>query len=374
MTTPAPPLVVFVAETRTGRVITNGIPISAVPRTGFRINSEGPLSFTVPMSASFNKRQIADFLYPWKYSFGVRFGSFIVQYGPLTEYPEYDPVGEDWSFDCAGMWKLFNTKRALLFDRNYTGLSRRDQFIRFVTDDLAQTNGDLPIDLPALNGVAGSGALYPASKYSWVGELLRDQTDDGDDGLEAEFRPYFPDTSSMDFVRHRVDLARFLGRQDVAHQWRSNQGLMVATPTGGGSRIADVYIVPGQSSGATVLVGQQQASGEGLLSAQNWPLLHDVDNSHSSVSSAAQLQGFANGNYAAFHRGSRLVQARVRVNPPDGLGPRLGQWNLGDVGNFQVSGYFGVPDGAYVCRIIGADLASLEDIDLELMLIAEVLS
>jgi len=372
MTAPTPPLALFVAETRTGRVVMNDLPLSAVPRAGWRINAEGPLSFTVPMSASFNRKQIADFIYPWRYSFGVRCGSFVLQYGPLSEHPEYDPEGEDWSFDCGGMWKLFNTRRALLVDRNYVGLSRRDQFIRFLTDDMAQTNGDLPIDLPALNGVAGAGALYPGSKYSWVGELLRDQTDDGDDGLEAEFRPYFPDTTAMDFVRHRVDLAQFLGRQDRRHQWISNSGLVMAAPVGGGSRIADVYIVPGTSSGTVTLKGQQQAAGGDILANQGWPLLHDVDGSHSSVSSQVQLQGYANGNWVAYHRGSRIVRARVRMNPPDGSGPKLGSWSLGDVGDFQVMGYLGVPDGVYTCRIIGADLATLEDIDLELMLIAEV--
>jgi hypothetical protein len=374
MTAPTPSLVLFVAETRTGRVIIDGIPISAVPRAGWRINSEGPLSFTVPMSAEFNKRQIVDFLYPWRYSFGVRSGSFILQYGPLTEFPEYDPAEETWSFDCAGMWKLFNAKRVLLADRNYVGLSRRDQFIRFLTDDLAQTNGSLPIDLPALNGVVGSGALYPGSKFSWVGELLRDQTDDGSDGLEAEFRPYFPDTTAMDFVRHRVDLARFLGRQDRAHKWLTNTGLVLATPIGGGARIADLYIVPGTSSGTVVLSGQYQGTGESVLANAGWPLLHDVDGSHSSVASQAQLQGYASGNWTAFHRGARIVRARVRANPTAGQGPRLGEWGLGDIGDFQLAGYLGVPDGTYTCRIIGADLVSLEDVELELMLVSEVMA
>jgi len=375
MTSPEPDLAVFVAETRTGRVLWNGIPISSVPRAGYRINTEGSLAFSVPMSAAFSKTQIVDFLYPWKYSFGVRFGSFIIQYGPLVTHPSYDAEAETWEFTCAGLWKFFNTKRILRVTKDCTGLSSNDIFRKLLADDLAQTNGDLPVDLPGNNGLGGVGQVFEGAKISYIGELLRDQTDDGNNPLECEFRPYFPDTTVMDYVRHRVDLKPYLGTQTRAYQWTNNQGsLIVAAPEGGGDRIADIYIVPGQSSGADLRYGLQQAVGGDALAAQGWPLMYDLDGTHSSVSDQVVLQGYANGNWIAFHNGPRTISARVRINPPEGRGPRIGEWTLGDLGRFQVAGYLGVPDGAYVARILGVDLVSLEDIELELMLISEVLA
>lgn len=375
MTAPASPLAVFVAETRTGRVLSSSLPYSDVPTAGYRINSEGPLSFSVPMSASFGKREILDYLYPWKYSFGVRIGSFILQYGPLTVNPEYDPTTESWTFDCTGIWGFFNKKRILRVNRTYPGYSRFDVFRQLLADDLAQTNGDMPIDLPALNGAGGPGADFPAGKFSPIGELIRDQTDVGDVSLEAEFRPYFPDESSMSTVRHRLDLGSYLGRQTFYHRWVSSGSLVVASPVGGGERIADIYIVPGQSNGDDVLVGQVDVSASLMdgLQNQGWPLLMDLDTTHTSADSVTDLNSYAAGNYNAFHRGARVVKARVRTNPPDGQGPRIVDWRLGDYGAFTVAGYLGIPNGTYICRIVGASLATLDDIDLELILVSEVM-
>lgn len=366
----------FIVDMRTGSVVYKGLPFSGLPRTGKRINTEGPLSLTVPMSKSFARAEVTPFLTPWRYGMGVAFGSEIVQCGPITDYPEYDPEGESWSFDCGGLWLLFNRKRFLVFSRDYVGSSRHDVVVRLLTDDLAQINGDLPVDLPALDGLGGVGGFYPWGKFSAIGEIIKDQTDDRD-GVEVDFRPYFVDTRRLDAVRWRVDIgAPYLGRQDRAHKWVSNRTLVSAQPIGGGARIADLYIVPGQSSGDVFLFGVADPAFNAAmaLAAQGWPLLMDLDTSHTSESNQATLTGFADGNYSAFHGGYRLVKARVRVNPRQGDGPRLAEWNLGDIGEFQVSGYIGVPDGVYFGRIIGAELVTLEDMDLELQLISEVLS
>jgi hypothetical protein len=325
------------------------------------------------MSAYFNKQEIVDYLYPWKYSFGVRMGSFILQYGPLTVNPEYDPESETWTFDCTGMWGFFNKKRFLRAERIYANASRFDIFRNLLSDDLAQTNGDLPIDLPNADGVVGPGAEFPAGKFSAIGELIRDQTDVGDVSLEAEFRPYFTDETTMGFVRHRLNLAPYLGRQEFAHQWSTQGSLVVATQIGGGERIADVYIVPGQSNADAVLFGEYDVSASPTdgLAQQSWPLLIDLDTTHTSADSVDDLNSYAQGNYSAFHRGARVMKARVRMDPAPGTGPRLVDWTLGDYGDFLVLGYLGVPDGVYRCRIVGASLATLEDIDLELVLVSE---
>jgi hypothetical protein len=182
---------------------------------------------------------------------------------------------------------------------------------------------------------------------------------------------------SRNAVRWRVDIgAPYLGRQDRAHEWVANRTLVSAQPIGGGSRIADLYLVPGQSSGDVFLFGVADPAYNAslALAAQGWPLLMDLDTSHTSESNQDTLTGFADGNFSAFHNGYRIVKARVRMNPRPGDGPRLAEWSLGDLGRFQVRGYIGVPDGVYYCRIIGAEPATLEELELELQLVSEVLA
>jgi len=365
----------FIVDIRTGKVVYKGLPFSSLPRTGKRINTEGPLSIDVPMTAFFDRDEITPFLTPWRYGIGVAYDAEIIQCGPISENPEYDPEEERWSFTAGGMWLLFNRKRVLVFTRDYRGISRHDVVVRLLNDDMAQLNGDLPIDVPALDGKVGVGGLYLWGKFSFIGEIIKDQTDD-DDGVEVDFRPYFTDARQRTQVRWRCDIGSpYLGRQDRAHEWVSNRTLVTARPVGGGDRVADLYIVPGSSSGDTFLFGSANAAfGPNALAAQGWPLLMDLDTSHTSVADQATLTGFADGNFNAFHGGTKLVTATVRVNPRQGDGPRLAEWALGDLGRFQVKGYIGVPDGVYWARIIGADLVTLEDLALELQLISAVVS
>lgn len=368
-------LSLFVCETRTGRVVERDIPLSGIPRTGKRINTEGPLSFSVPMSRWFEKESVKNFIHPWRYSYGVEIGNEILQCGPLVIHPEYDPDGETWQFDCAGMWRLFNDKRVLVFTRDYPNASRHDIVRKLLADDMAQINGDLPLDLPDLDNRVGPGGRFEWAKFSYVGSLLKDQTDDGTDGVEIEMKPYYPDTTNKDTVRWKVGIGSpNLGDTVNVKNWYQNNSLVSATPVGDGSRIADLYIVPGQTSGDTFLFGAKNAyPSSDALQLQGYPLLMDLDTGHTSAKSQSELDGYALGNYGAFHRPAiRIVKARVRTNPLQGSGPRLGEWTLGDLGTFGVVGYIGLPDAEYQCRIIGADLATPEDLDLELQLLSEV--
>lgn len=363
---------VFVCETRSGRVVRKDIPFAGFPRTGKRINAEGPIQITVPMTKQFRAADFAPLAQPWFYSYGVALGNDIVQCGPLTDFPEYSPEDETWGLDCCGMLGLFNRKRYLVFSRDYTGKSRRDVTISVLADDLAQINGDLPIDLPALDNAGGVGGFYPWAKFTSVGEVIKDQTDDRN-GVEIEMRPYFTDTRQRNQVRWRVLVGSpYLGDQTNPKTWVQNRSLVSMGPVGGGNRIADLYIVPGQTNGDVFLYGvADPASGPDALAKQGWPLLMDLDTTHTSESNQASLTGFADGNYLAFHRGYRLVKGRVRMFPRPGYGPRLNEWTLGDIGNFRVVGNIGLADGTYTCRIIGCDPVSPDEAELELQVLYE---
>jgi len=327
----------------------------------------------VPMTGAFNKRHFRFLQNPWRYSYGVALDDFVIQCGPMTEHPEYSPDSETWSVVCAGLMVLWNRKRILLTDLSYPNLSLHDVARTLIAQDMAQTYGDLPVDLPSQNNLGGASTTYEAAKLPKIGDLLRDLTDE-DNGIELEFRPYFVDPTTCDQVRHTMRIgAPFLGSRTKVHRWSRDKSLVSVSPSGGGGRIADTYIVAGQSTGGGSTYGiSAPPPVERRLATQGWPLLMDLDSTHTSEADVTTLTSYANANYAAHHDGPRQITARVKALPAQGQGPRLTDWSLGDEGIFPVRGYLGMPDADFRCRILGSDLVNSDEVDLELQVLAEV--
>ncbi len=366
------PMFVFVADTKTGRVLDKRIPFTGVPRSGYRLNTEGPLSIRIPMTRSFSAADMAQYLSIWKFTFGLAVGAHIVQAGPLCAQPEYDAEAEEWTVTCAGLWKLFNDKRVVHVDRSYLAKSFSDIARGVVSDDLAQTGGTLPVDLPALDGLGGHDRTFEGNKLTPVGQALQNLTDDIA-GPEMEFRPYFPDVQRQDTLRWSLRVGTpYLGQQGAPHRWYSGKTLVTASVTTGSARLADMYFVPGNGTGAAAPIGTFTAPPASSLVTNGWPLLMDVDAGHVSASEQATLDGYAQNNYNTFRAGTRTLSAVVRMDPPLGAGPRISEWALGDTGVFSIRNYTGLLPGEYTCRIVGAEPVSEEDIALELQVLTEV--
>jgi hypothetical protein len=365
-------LFVFVADTRTGRVLDRRIPFVGMPSCGYRLNTEGPLSIRIPMTRSFSAADMAQYLSVWKFTFGVAIGSHILQAGPVCAQPEYDADAEEWVVTCAGMWKLFNDKRIIYTDRSYLAKSFLDIARGIVNDDLAQTDGSLPIDLPALDGLGGHDRTFEGNKLPSVGSALQNLTDDIA-GPEMEFRPYFPDTQQQNMLRWLFKVGTpHLGQQGSPHRWYAGKTLVTASVSAGSARLSDIYFVPGNGTGEAAPIGVFTAPAASSLAANGWPLLMDVDTSHVSAIEQGTLNGYAENNYNTYRTSVRTLSAVVRMDPPDGAGPRVSEWALGDTAVFSIRNYTGLLPGEYTCRIIGAEPVSEEDIALELQVLTEV--
>lgn len=385
--TPPPRWWVFVADTKTGRVVAKDVPTAGLPRSSARLNTEGALGITVPMSRDFAGPDVEEFLDPWKWSWGLAWGSYIHQYGPLI-YPEYEAESECWQLTCAGIWKLFTDKRALI-NPAWNGVisppdpsgdlactdSLRNIFIRLLTDNLQRPDAALPIDLPALDAPGGTvERRYSLSKLVSLGSALEDLTDD-EGGPEAEFRPYFPDSQAQDVVRYQLRVGGpHLGQLGYPHAWLSGQALVKAVPARDGARTADTFFVPGQGTDQLTPIGMASTD---QLRRNGYPLLEDIDATHTGVTETSTLDSYAGQNLARYQLGSHTIRALVRTDGRNPAGhdvgaPSLDRIALGDTGIFVIRDYIGMRPGTYRCRILGHEPVTPENLQLELQLLSAV--
>lgn len=376
----------FVAETKTGRVVDSRVPFAGLPRAGSRLNTQGTFSATIPMTQDYAADLIGEFLEPWKWSWGLAWGSHIVQYGPLIA-PEYDPEGEAWQITAAGIWKLFTDKRALISPAwNGAGMTDpsgdtgyvdtlRNIAIRLVQDNLARTAAGLPIDIPAKDPQGTNERNYQISKLKTVGTALDNLTDDVN-GPEIEFRPYFPDEIAMNTVRYELRVGSpNLGNLGFPHLFISGRGgaLVTATPGINGERTADNYYVPGNGTDQLTPIGNSRST---TLTANGFPLLDDIDTSHTSTTEQSTLDGYAAQNRSRYQAGARVLQAVVRIDGRDASGaetgsPSMDQVRNGDTCILKILGYIGTRPGVYRCRVLGKQPA-VDTVALELQVLSVV--
>jgi hypothetical protein len=79
------PWKVFVADTRTGRVLEPDLPYRGAPSYEYGLNLTGGWGITIPIDdTSLSKQDIEELSYPWRFSVGIAIGNHIAQMGPLV--------------------------------------------------------------------------------------------------------------------------------------------------------------------------------------------------------------------------------------------------------------------------------------------------
>lgn len=357
---------VFVAETLTGRVVESEIPVTGSPRAERRVNTGGDVQITVPMTRSFGHAEVSEYLYPWKYSFGLAYGTFVVQAGPLVRC-EYDAYASCWELTCSGLWGYYTQKRLALYDATYQASSLSDIAALYLLDSKTIPGGALPVDVVSPTPGTGHVRTVLGSDLSSVGEMLSNLTDDVS-GPELEFHPYFPNPEVRDTVRWELRRGDpHLGQLGYPHQWTTGRGLVVARPAVIGDRLADLYRVRsvGAGTGDQTVIGVSDST---VLRDSGYPVLMDRDDTHNDIVDQSTADRYAEGNRSAYVNGSNLITATVLVH--GGEGPALGAYLPGDTCVLQVSNYAGVRPGRYSCRILGLQPSSESTVDLELQVVS----
>jgi len=382
---PAIPWRAFVCETVTGE-IKGEIPFIGKPQWDYGINSQGSLTLTVPIGrggGALTKEDIRALLDPWRFSWGIAWGGYIVQCGPMVGYQYSDSASGAPSvrISCVGIWGLFTTKRILAnpgwnattgkitdpeADINLSGLSLHTIAKRLIQFDM-QRNGSLPIDLPA--DIPGSSTRnYPGYDLAYVGERLAQLTQ-VIDGPEVEFRPRFTDmTHTKVEWEMRVGNPR-LGNLGRPHAWDYGNALREVNEDGNASKVAFRWWARGNGMERGLLVGKAQDLTP--VSAANFPVLESVDGQHTSVTEEATLQSWAEADVATYQKTVVTRSATVSVDGTDGQGritgsPRFDLVQVGDTATFNIRDHTFIPDGVYGQRIIRVSSGSESVVNLGL--------
>lgn len=363
----------FAFQVSTGTVVAGSdrlsLPMDRLPGAGSRLNTDG--SFTVDVAAALpgGSLDVAPFLVPWKYGLGIACGGTVLAAGPITGRVAYDPDDETWTVPCGGLGALLSRKRLLNHSGavTYTGPSLGHLARQAVAATLARPGGGLPLDLPPAASLdPGTGAVhtrtYPVDQPIMVGRAV-EQLAEADGGPEWEYRPYFPagDTTALRF-QLRIGTPKLTSPGAVVHEWTATgpEGVLVsAEPGAHGDRVADNYYVPGQSGG-TFVMGSSTSS---VLREAGYPLLDDVDTTHTSVTVQATADAYAVANRSAYITGARTLDTLVRRSRV------LGEVVPGDLVRVPLRGYLGYPDATHYARVLGLHAVDEETMAAELQVL-----
>lgn len=355
---------VFVAETVTGRIVED-VPFVGNPQWTYGLNVAGSLQITVPVGP-LEKSDLRSLLDYWRLSWGIAYGSHILQCGPVVTH-QYDDVDGPpvIQVGAAGIWALFSSKRVLAnpawaetnlaeaaADTNLTGLSLHTIAKRLVQNDMTR-NGNLPIVLPA--DIAGvQEREYPGYDLAYVGERLANLTQ-VIDGPEVEFRPRYtsPARTHVEWEL-RIGNPR-LGNLGLPHSYDYMIGALTHLgEDGDGSQQQFRTWARGNGMERGLLLGHYA---DLSLVTAGWPMLEHVDGDHTSATETVTLDGWAQADVQTYMRPIRTWSARIRLDGTNGRGevtgsPTIAELETGDTGLFNVRNHRWFDDGTYGQRIL----------------------
>jgi hypothetical protein len=332
----------FVASTVTGQIVYRDMPFVGSPRWTYGLNLNGGLTPTVPLSAV-TKGDFEELSQPWRWSWGLAYGSHILQYGPCVtdRYTDQDgpPTAE---VGCTGLWGLW-AKRILidpwwsegrnvadpLADSVYNNLTLRTIAKRLVQSDLIRAGHGLPIVLPDDDPAGTNQRTYPGYDLATIGERLTQLTQ-VIDGPQLGY----------------------------PHSWDYGKALSHVDYDRDGSHMTMGHFERGNGMERGLLSAYQDDKSLVNVSSYPWPDLETVGSSSTSVTEQSTLQAAADGQVATYARPIVTWSATVRMDGTNGQGrvtrsPSIDQLSVGDNATFQLTGHRRIADGTYQRRILG---------------------
>ena len=362
----------FVCETKTGRVVESGLPFVGVPRWSFGINSAGVLDVGVPIDVV-GKDTLRQLIDPWRFSWGLAWGDFILQCGPVVDAQHDDDSTDNvLSVGASGMWELLNHRLLVnaawskatkpvtdvTADLNITGKTLHDIARTLVSNDLARW-GTLPIILPGTQAAGTDERGYPGFDLAMTGVRLAELTQ-VQDGPEVEFRPQFTDATRTSVQWSMLVGSPRLGNLQYPHAWRTGGAMMSLSSDHDGSQLLTEDWVRGNGMERGLLVGH---AADATLEAAGWPHLDNVNGDHTSAIDKSTLDGWAIAEINTYGRVMKTLKATVRMNGADLNGRRTGsppitEVSAGDNAVIDVVGHRWLPDQVSGQRIISVSNGS----------------
>jgi len=390
----------LVAETRTGTVL------AELPFTDLAwntpLNDIGTLTATIPTEA--HVAWLADDRSPinrlrtvlsgeWRFSLCAVFNDTPIIAGPLiTSTPV---TGEaNVTVGCAELGALLKRRRVRTPGTDPAGLGADlalgpvslPQLARLLlekaTDPANGSGWDLPLILPDLATKGEHVRNYLASDLADYWTRLSDLTE-VQDGPDVRFEPELTDVVGGRKLWWRVRIGQpwlgtwVDGENPPRPPWVFDlgAGLRDLTTDRDASAMTMRTYVPGQArteaaateSSLDTTAPQDTAKPIGsaqdlALIAAGYPVLEDVDGSHTSATEQRTLDAWAVAGVAV----NKAPIEAWNVTVDGASSPRLGQWRVGDTATFVVAGQHLVEDGEHERRIVGASGDAGTDVTLVL--------
>ena len=392
----------LVAETRTGTVL------AELPFTDLTwstpLNDIGTLTATIPIEAHVAWLGPSDDRSPinrlrtvlsgeWKLSLCAVFNNTPIIAGPLITST---PVTGDANVTvgCAELGALLKRRRVRTPGIDPAGLgsdlalgpTSLPQLARLLLEKAtASANGagwDLPLILPDLDTRGDHVRTFLGSDLADYWTRLADLTE-VQNGPDLRFEPELTDVAGGRKLWWRVRIGEpwlgtwIDGENPQRPPWTFDlgAGLRDLTTDRDASAMTMRTFVPGQArtepaatTSSTDTTAPQDApkpigsAADLTLINAGYPVLEDVDGSHTSATEQATLDAWAVASVAA----NRTPVEAWNVTVDGASSPRLGQWRVGDTATFVVHGQDFVEDGEHERRIVGASGNAGTDVTLVL--------
>ncbi|HEX3778541.1 MAG TPA: hypothetical protein VHX38_02660 [Pseudonocardiaceae bacterium] len=348
--------------TVSGRIV-DEIPLQAMPQWNQTIDADGTWSITTQIgpddgSSGKTKTELHAVTDKWRHSVAICWGDgsgtdYVCQAGPLTacqlvsEQPPILKIGGTgfWPLlrklaQIASTWPGVSLAQAGGADTTYTS-SLQGIAVAILTNALARQ--PYPLDLP---GPIGGTATQTYFGYELIsaGQRLQELTQ-GEGGPDILLKPYL---TGDGHVRHQA----LIGNPTLATSGRplvfDYPGNAVSIlPTDDGSNLSTTtYEKGGGIEYATLWARSSDPS----LTDDGWPLLENVDTSHSGETVQATLQSWSDGTQAL--TGRPIATWAVAVAQDDADYP-FGSYDAGATGIYNVQEHCWLLDGLYTQRILG---------------------
>jgi hypothetical protein len=357
----APSYTLWVADTRTGRMLWE-LPAETFSWSS-KLNDIGTISASLAVESAWDALSEQDerdprtllrevITGPWRFSLVLKWGNNAVWGGPYLSMARLSPSRID--LNGAEIGKFF-TKRALIkpgaisavdptadtsFGPNAT---KPHVAAALVSQALVGTGYNLPIIVTDPGGSGIDARVYYGSELAKYWDKLQALMAEVD-GPEIRFDPQVTAGSDGDYVSWVMQIGNpYLGRSDTAWMFDSDINSVVSMNIDG-SNMGLSMLSAGSGQSRDRLIAQ---SADISLLNLGWPMLEEIDSSHSSEISYPVL---AAHNVAALNAYKNPVVS-LQVSVPADADPMAGTYRVGDDYIVDIRGDSIIRDGLYNRRI-----------------------
>lgn len=349
-----PGYTLYAADTRTGRVAYE-LP-AATATWSSTLNTIGTLQATLVLESVLGALSGQDERDPrvtlygmltggWRYSLVLAYGGVPIWAGPYKKATRDLATATQITVAADEILTLFG-KRIAITGATYTGVTLPWIMQQHLTAATTGAGFELPINSVSTTNPAGlDSRVYLGYDLKPYGQEMADLIASVN-GPDLRFDPIFVPGSDANYLAYNVQIGSpYVGQTTTPWAWDAGVTAQLGWDADCATMANQLY-TPGSGSGVDKYIGQ--ASDQTLVGL-GFPVLQDVDTTHSAEGNRATLDSYAAAGLTA--RSTPAEQWTVKVQASGD--PPLGSYRPGDAVALDIRGDALHPDGTYRRRITG---------------------